>query len=455
MSTQRIQNKLLRDPIHGVISYDPTNPLGRLLLRLVDSPEMQRLRHIRQLGLALFVYPAAEHSRFSHSLGVAHIAQLICERIHRREAKPDEGLMIATCAAALLHDIGHAPFSHAFEPVLQQLWDPGTRHEQFSERLILWEEGQVYAALAEYDPTLPQAVADFVAGRSDRYTAPIISSQLDADRMDYLLRDGYMTGVQNYHYDAERIQEMLSHDAMGLIVDRRALPAVESYLLSRLHMYQQVYFHKTLRAAEGVLRSIFKRAVDLLIEGGAGAVGICPAGPLGRVLEAAKRRAGFDLADYARLSDHHVWVAMDGWRDHSDPILSGLCSQLLRRKLLKSVEIPEGELYAFLQYTQQEIEDLVRAAGLDPVYHTLLDRAENVPFQPYEATGAEADAIRIDLGNGRLEPIEHVSPLVRSLSEIRYRVFRYYFPEQVRSAAYEIVRRNHPEVALIYGGDQA
>jgi HD superfamily phosphohydrolase len=425
-------NKLLRDPIHGVISFDATDPTDRLLLRLVDAPEFQRLRHIRQLGLAFFVYPAAEHSRFAHSLGVAHIARQICDRIRRHQEPLPTHTRMALCAAALLHDVGHAPLSHAFEPVIAHLWQQPMRHERFSEGLILHPESTLHQRLAEADPDLPDLVADLIMHRAHHFAAPIISSQLDADRMDYLLRDGYMTGVQNYHYDAQRIQEMLGHDANGLLVDRRALPAVESYLLSRLHMYQQVYFHKTLRAAEGVLRAIFRRVVALLEAGDAS--GLAPPGPLQTLLMAAHLALPPPLAAYARLTDHHVWVALEHWAHHPDPILSDLCARLLQRRLLKSVEVPEEELQTFEQIHRPVLEEIVRASGRDPAYYTLLDRAENLPFLPYDMSrrGDLLDAIRMDMGGGRVEPIERVSPLVRSLAQMRYRVFRFYFPEEAR-----------------------
>lgn len=440
-------NKLLRDPIHGVISFDPSDATDRLLLSLIDTPEVQRLRHIRQLGLAFFVYPAAEHSRFSHSLGVAHLARHICDLIHRHQDPLPTHTRMAICAAALLHDVGHAPFSHAFEPILQHLWQQPIRHEHFSERLILHPDGLIYKRLFDADPDLPDLVADLIAHRAHHYAAPIISSQLDADRMDYLLRDGYMTGVQNYHYDAQRIQEMLRHDHNGLLVDRRALPAVESYLLSRLHMYQQVYFHKTLRAAEGILRAIFRRVISLLSNGSSHPSGsspsLIPSGPLGDLLASAHLALSPSLSAYARLSDHHVWVALDSWSAHADPILCDLCRRLHQRRLLKSVEIPEENIHTFDQLQRPILEDIVRAKGFDPAYYTFLDKTENFPFLPYDTSdqGDILDAIRMDMGGGRIEPIEHVSPLVRALSEMRYRVFRFYFPEEAREDIYAEMHR--------------
>ena len=435
--------KLFRDPVHDVISHDRDTPLGRLMMRLIDGRTMQRLRHIRQLGLASLVYPSAEHSRFAHSLGVAHFAKRFCEKIHRGSPLPEAEVM-ATCAAALLHDSGHAPFSHAFESILGEVLGLDGHHESYTQQVILWEEGDVYRALSEFDPQLPRRVVSYIDHSCEHYTAPIVSSQLDADRMDYLLRDGHMTGVKNYHYDAERILEMLQHDEEGLIVHRRALQAVESYLLSRFHMYQQVYYHKVLRISEGTIAAIFRRVLDLLRDQRAS---VPLRGPLAALFESALTHQEVDLRAYLSITDHHVWVAFEDWSVHRDPVLSDLCSRLLQRRLLKSVEIPEHALAEFNASVRPTLDAQIEAAGYSARYYVLFDQAEDLPFRPYDANhDTTSEAIRIDMGAGRILPIEQVSPLARSLGEIHYRITRYCFPEEVRSEVEATLQRHRFEL---------
>lgn len=457
--------KLFRDPIHDVISYDLESRFGRLVFALIDTQPVQRLRQIRQLGLAQYVYHGAEHSRFSHSMGAAFMAGQMFDAIHRKE-RPPEILRMATVAAALLHDIGHAPFSHTFESTLQTVLGFDGDHEQVTRRIILWEDGEVFRVLAEIDQTMPKMVADIIAHRSGLYTEPIVSSQLDADRMDYLLRDGYMTGVQNYRYDSGRILEMLMHDEHGLVVDRRALQAVESYLLSRFHMYQQVYYHKTVRAAEALIEGIFKRVLVLLREGD---TSLRPAGAFGRLLAAAVDQRQPAIEDYVKIDEPTAWMAIRRWSEHSDPILADLCARFDARRFPKTVEIPERQIHRFLESTRAEIDDLVHKAGFDPQYYTLLDKAEDVPFRPYEpahahtprqrvlpfgpedaeqplSSPATGQAIRIHLGQGHVEPIEHVSDIAHALTSIRYRVYRYCVPGAVRDDVERLLRQRHPSL---------
>jgi len=446
--------KLFRDPIHDVISYDLDTEFGRTLVRLIDSQPMQRLRHIRQLGLAYFVYHGAEHSRFSHSMGCAYFCDRMFQAIHRGE-KADPMQRLAVCAAGLLHDVGHAPFSHALESTLQQVLGFEGEHEDFTRRIILWEEGEIYQALHDVAPELPRKVADIISHKSGSYTEPIVSSQLDADRMDYLIRDGYMTGVQNYHYDAGRILEMLMHDEHGLVVSHRALQAVESYLLSRFHMYQQVYYHKTVRAAEAQVESVFRRVLDLLR---ADDMSVLPDNPLGRLFNDALHRRQPLIEDYVRIDEHHAWESFHNWAHHPDPVLSTLCRGFEVRRLFKTVEIPRHQLQSFLETSRTHVDDLVRDHGFDPTYFTALDMAEETPLDPYEPptdglvaalsldVEAPNTAIRIHMGGGRIEPIEAVSEVAMALSRIRYRVYSYCVPLAARAEVLELVRARHGEL---------
>lgn len=226
----------IRDPIHGFIAVRPVEA------SLIDTEPMQRLRRVRQLGLTHLVYPGAEHSRFTHSLGACHVAGQLADTLVRAGWTGDPGLVRA---AALLHDLGHPPLSHAGEK--------GGRHEHMTARLIRAEP--IAGVLAAHDLD-PDAVADLALGRGDPVAAALVAGQLDADRMDYLLRDTRMCGVRYGEYDLPRIVETVTltpaRDAVA--VSRAGLHAAEGLLLARYSMFQQVYFHRT------------RRILDLLLE---------------------------------------------------------------------------------------------------------------------------------------------------------------------------------------------
>src|SRR5438045_5337899 len=251
--------KIIRDPVHDVIAFRLERPLDALLFRLLNADEFQRLRRIRQLGMASLAYPGADHSRYSHSLGVMETARKILDQLRR-------GLYIAAeseticLAAALLHDLGHGPFSHVFERVT------GIHHEDLTRRVIIDPDGEVNRLLVEHDPSLPQKIIDFLNCRPRRtFVCDIISSQLDADRLDYLLRDNLMTGSRYGGYDLRWLLVSMTIDAKSdrLAVTWKGVSAVEAYLAARYHMYRNVYFHKVVRAGEGMLKLALQRAKRL------------------------------------------------------------------------------------------------------------------------------------------------------------------------------------------------
>src|SRR6478609_8381354 len=252
--------RIYRDSVHNIINIDSDTAEGRLLVELIDTPEFQRLRRVRQLGLAYFAYQSAEHSRFTHSLGAGHLATRILDKLARKYTISAEE-RVAVRAAALLHDIGHGAFSHVIESIL------GFHHEQFTIDAVLSGETGVGRVLCDFSSEIAGSVASIIRG--DFYNvalAQIVSSQLDADRMDYLLRDSLMTGAKYGIYDLEWIINALAIDEEGdrIYVEARGLYAVEEYLQARYYMFRQVYFHRALRSAEAVLRAILRRALRLL-----------------------------------------------------------------------------------------------------------------------------------------------------------------------------------------------
>ncbi len=286
-----MRERIYRDPVHNIIRLRTDTDEGNLMVSLIDAPEFQRLRRIKQLGLALFTYQGAEHSRFTHSLGVLHLITRVLDRLAESHEIADEERAAAR-AAALLHDVGHGSFSHVMEKVL------GFHHEALTVRAVLDDATEINQVLRNYSATLPRRVADIIEGKfQPAYLAQLVSSQLDVDRMDYLLRDSLMTGAKYGIFDLEWIINALAVDAENdrIYVTARGLYAVEEYLQARYYMFRQVYFHRTLRSAEAVLRSILRRALEVTAEGGE--VYCAP----GTAFEKVLRRAPLTLADHLEM----------------------------------------------------------------------------------------------------------------------------------------------------------
>src|SRR4051812_20030513 len=240
-----MSEKIIRDPVHDVIAFHSERPTDALLFRLLNAAEFQRLRRIRQLGMAHLAYPGADHSRYSHSLGVMETARKMLQQLSRSHKIDPADELVALCAA-LLHDLGHGPFSHVFERVT------GVHHERLGQRVILDPQSEVHRILIQHDKLLPERIVGLLRGRPKRTIfSDVLSSQLDADRLDYLLRDTRMTGSGYGDYDLNWLLHALTCDPVSgrLAVTLKGISAVEAYLQSRYHMYRNVYFHKVVRAA--------------------------------------------------------------------------------------------------------------------------------------------------------------------------------------------------------------
>ena len=443
--------KLFRDPIHNVIQFNMDDDVDRMLFSLVDTRGVQRLKRVCQLGLASYVYHGAEHSRFGHSIGTQHVAKRIFD-----SANPngDPFERAVTRAAGLLHDIGHAAFSHAFESGMSRICK--FDHESMTCAYIMQEDGDIYRILHDFDPRMPECVVQCIAQETHAWYHPIVSSQLDADRMDYILRDGYMTGIRNYLYDIDRILEMMDHDENGIIVGYRAIHAVETYLISRYHMYQQVYHHKTVRGAEKLLESIFKRVADLAKGGDESVFDV---GRMGTLLRDIVKTQRVDPRLCMAVHDAHAWAAIDLWCDSKDKTLAELSQHLLRRQFFKTVEIPD-EFRNVVRRGWPMLEDVMRQNGYDPDYYLVLDTIVNRAFAPYAPESApllpfmqdlgssghvNAD-IRIQQANGEIVSIQDASPIVDMLTKVHSQLARLCFPAAVRPAILEALKSLHVPV---------
>lgn len=416
-----MSERIYRDSVHNIIRVNTDTDEGRLVVSLIDTPEFQRLRRIRQLGLAYFAYQSAEHSRFTHSLGAFHLAGRMLAKLRLNYDVPGEA-QTAVRVAALLHDIGHGPFSHVIESIL------GFHHEEFTIQAVLSCETQVGKLLADHSPELQQNVADIIRGSFRPYAlGHLVSSQLDVDRMDYLLRDSLMTGAKYGIFDLEWIIKSIEINEKDdhLYISAPGIYAVEDYLQARYYMYRQVYFHRTLRSAEAVLRVLLKRALQMHTDGD---VWFESKTPMQKILAGGK----LDLKEHLALDDTDVMFSIKRWQHANDKILSDLASRFLDRRLFKAfdLDMPEDVRSDFIAAARKVVE----SAGFDPEYYFVEDSAGDAPYSFYSKDAAQAkDLIYVEHGYSRpdIREISAVSPAVRGLQE-GYRIHRICFPAELK-----------------------
>jgi len=427
-----LTEKIYRDSVHNIIRLKTDSAEGKLLVRLIDTAEFQRLRRVRQLGLAHFAYQAAEHSRFTHSLGALHLATRILAKLDLSHQISDEAKIAVRCAA-LLHDIGHGAFSHVIEPIL------GFHHEEFTIEAVLSRETEVGQVLREFSAELPEAVAAIVRGDfRPSALAQLVSSQLDVDRMDYLLRDSLMTGAKYGIYDLEWIIKSLEIDEANdrLYVSARGIYAVEDYLQARYYMFRQVYFHRTLRSAEAVLRSLVRRALHLFQNGNA--VWFAENTPFEKILKGEK----LNLREHLQIDDSDVMFHIKQWQNSDDKILSDLAKRFLHRRLFKAfdLDMPEDERQNFLEKARQLVED----SGFDTDYYFIEDTAGDVPYYFYTKTHSEPkNLIYVEEGFSRpaIREISEISAAVRGLQK-GYQIYRVCFPPELKGEIAKLYHQN-------------
>jgi hypothetical protein len=401
--------KIIRDPVHDVIAFRIDRPAEALLFRLLNAAEFQRLRRIRQLGLASLAYPGADHSRYSHSLGVMETARKILKRLG--EFFTIDAEQQALClVGALLHDIGHGPFSHVFERVA------GISHEEAGRRVILDSEGDIHRLLVEFDPQLPRRLVDLFECRPARtFYNDVLASQLDADRFDYLLRDNLMTGSQYGAFDLGWLVQALTIDPATdrLAVTHKGVSAVENYLQSRYHMYRNVYFHKVVRSAEGMLRLALQRARRLAVQDR------LPWPPRDHPVHKALLGQQLSVAEFTDLDDVSMMHSFKLWSEGGeDPTLAVLCRGLLFRRLFKVIELShleEEKAREALAIARQVVE----RNGGDPDYDLFFDEPADTPYTQDGPSGGAfcpSDGILMRDAQGRTHEFSSSSPLVTALN---------------------------------------
>jgi HD superfamily phosphohydrolase len=367
------KDRVFRDPVHGLVEFRDGN---RALANVLDTRALQRLRRIKQMGWAWLVYPGAEHSRFGHALGAYHIANRVCEQL---ELPGDIALHVKI--AALVHDVGHGPFSHAWEHVFT-----GGDHEGWGGRIV-GEDPELRGALEELSPGLADAVRRFWDKTyRPAYARKLVSSQLDVDRLDYLLRDGHYSGAGYATYDLDWIIHALrvetvrpgSDDPDDLVVDyRRGMYAVEQYLFARSYMYAQVYHHKTVRAAEWMFIKTMERFA---------ALARAQVEPDGLPVAARLARGGdVSVDEYLDLHDASVLIALDRWAGLGGPaaddrVLRDLADRLVRRRLFKTFDLGD-DLRAAERVEPAALEIAEKRFGEHGRYYVHVDTARQVAYR--------------------------------------------------------------------------
>jgi hypothetical protein len=363
--------KIINDPVYGFITIDHV-----LLLDIISHPVYQRLRNIHQMAFAHLVYPGAVHSRLHHSLGAYHLMGIALSELKSKGIAITEEEELGAKVAILLHDIGHGPYSHALEDELIK----DTSHETIS--LLLMQQLNT-----EFNGRLSTAIEIFTDKHPKKFLHQLVSGQLDVDRMDYLNRDSFFTGVAEGVIGYDRILKMLTVKDGNLVVEEKAVYSIEKFLVSRRLMYWQVYLHKTVLCAEKILQKILQRAKEVKAK--------APSPFLNIFLEGGEKiKAGVQhwLFEFCQLDDHDVMGAIKFWQMHDDKTLSLLCRSLVERKLLKVklqgepfneglVSAKTKEVAAALDISEQEAACFVFTGEASNTTYNTKDESINILFK--------------------------------------------------------------------------
>jgi HD superfamily phosphohydrolase len=441
-------SKRLRDPVHGLIVFDERPPTDMLAWRLIDTPEFQRLRRIRQLGVSEFTFPGAVHTRFSHSIGVFHTARMLVDvarrEMGRNKQEFDSELAEVALIAALLHDLGHGPFSHTFEGV-QASRDVKKRHEKWTAEIIRNPDGKIRGELETHRPGFCEAVAALLEKDDPEHIYhAIVSSSFDADRLDYLRRDKLMTGtgagaidfewlidnirVADIKVDAPDEGEETSRRVATFCLTAKALPAAEQFLLARYTLHQQVYFHKATRCVERMigklLRAVAKHAacgreVEKL-------TGLKKGHPLIRFFG----KDGETVQNYLSLDDTLVLGSLEQMTRASDTIIAELAIRLRERRLYKTLDIAE---FGHDRGTQRQRKRRIERLFGDEIKAETVMLDDGASISIYAEVGGDEEKMhkKLHILDGQ-HPVEisKLSPLIRALEE-KVQFTRFYFENTI------------------------
>ena len=399
------EEKVFKDPVHRYVHVR-----DQVIWDLVKTKEFQRLRRIKQLGTLYLAFHSAEHSRFNHSLGVYEIVRRMIENFEEYPEWDNNDRLLAL-SAALLHDLGHGPFSHTFEDIFH------TDHEEYTKKIIL-EDTEVNEVLLRVSPDFPREVAEVInKTHPNKLVISMISSQIDADRMDYLQRDSFYTGVSYGNFDMERILRVMRPSKDEVLIKESGMHAVEDYLMSRYQMYWQVYFHPVSRGGEVMLNLVMQRAKALY-----------------KSDYSFKQQPTYFMPffnenvtvhDYLRLDEMVVNFYLQEWVNEADEILSDLAGRFVNRDLFKYLPF-DGSII-----TITELNELYRKAGIDPDYYVFSDSYSDLPYD-YDRPGQNRNRRPIHLlrPNGDIREISSQSAIINSITGIHRLGSRLYYPKE-------------------------
>jgi len=409
------KRKIINDPIYGFVSIP-----NDLIYDLINHPYFQRLRRIKQLGLTNLVYPGALHTRFHHAVGAMHLMQDAVLTLRQKDIQITEEEENAVLSAILLHDIGHGPFSHALEHSIVK----GVSHEAISS-LFMNKLNE------EFNGKLTLAIEIFNNRHSKKFLHQLVSSQLDMDRLDYLKRDSFFTGVSEGVISSDRIIKMLNVQNNELVVEHKAIYSIEKFLIARRLMYWQVYLHKTVLSGETLLVNILKRAKELSSMGKE----LFATPTLSLFLKNNFTQQDFErdsslLDKFSKLDDSDLDAAIKVWSENEDKILSKLCQNLLDRKLFKIEMQNEPFSEKYVNDFTERVCALYKITRKEAEYFVLTDVVNN------SAYNAAQFNINILMSNGQLIDVAEASDQlnIQSLSKTVSKYFICY-PKELKTGS--------------------
>ena len=385
------ETKVLKDPVHSYIHIN-----YEVVWNCLDSKEFQRLRRIRQLGGDFQVYPTAEHSRFSHSLGVYEIVRRMVTEIKSLSVELSEYDKICVMLAGLLHDVGHGPFSHAFEHVTNH------SHEDYTAKIILGGT-ELNQVLTEVSPRLPEDIVSIIEhNHPNDILNQIISGQLDADRMDYLLRDSYFSATSYGQFDLERILRTMrvrkiDENKKALVVKYTGIHSVEDYIMARYQMYWQVYYHPVARSYEAVFIQLFNRLKDIFKDNKEYFSDM-------KVLIPFLEKNVVSVEEYFKLDENSLLYCCSLIQDKDDEIAADLARRLQNRRLFEYVDYSEENL--------AQIKNMLKEQNLDEKYYLRVENVEASVYSPYKGR-----KILIEQLDGKIVALEKASTIVESITK--------------------------------------
>lgn len=406
-----MNEKVFRDPVHNYIIVN--HPV---IYDLINTREFQRLRRVKQVSTTVYTFHGAEHSRFSHCLGVYEIARRVTEIFDEKFPDIwDSSENLLTMVAALLHDVGHGAYSHTFE----KLFD--TDHEAITQEIITSPDTEINAILKRVSPDFPEKVASVINHTyHNKQVVQLISSQIDCDRMDYLLRDSYYSGAKYGQFDLTRILRVIRPTKDGIVFEYNGMHAVEDYIVSRFQMYMQVYFHPASRGMEVLLQNLLKRAKHLYQLDSQFFEKCSP-----NLIPFLANEAS--LEDYLALDDGVMNTYFQAWMKSEDKILADLASRFINRKVLKSITFEEDSRKK-LSY----LVDLVKSVGFDPEYYTGIHVNFDLPYDIYRPEKKEPRTeINMIQKDDSVVELSTISPIVKTLTGTIYGDRRFYFPKEM------------------------